>query len=305
MAYPTCSVIIATCDRPDQLRRSIASVIGQTVRPAELIVVDDCSVSPAKSPVAERTGVGFEIRYHRLMERSGASAARNAGARLAHGEIIMFLDDDDVWEPHKIETQLGMFARHAEAGTVYTGMLAVDDTDRGRVLHASTGHLSGGTWPQILFRNFVGPTSAVAIRARLFVSVGGFDQRLNALQDYDLWIRLCIAAPVLYDGAHNLRFSAVSASTARISTDARNYKAGFKYLNLKYRSELDRLTHWQRRQFRAQAKLVEASKHLEQRDYAHAIWQLGIALGLYPPTFFRLSRALYSHLGPQPDSSTP
>ena len=82
MAYPTCSVIIATCDRPDQLRRSIASVIGQTVRPAELIVVDDCSVSPAKSPVAERTGVGFEIRYHRLMERSGASAARNAGARL-------------------------------------------------------------------------------------------------------------------------------------------------------------------------------------------------------------------------------
>ena len=177
MAYPTCSVIIATCDRPDQLRRSIASVIGQTVRPAELIVVDDCSVSPAKSPVAERTGVGFEIRYHRLMERSGASAARNAGARhrARRNYHVPGRRGRTFWEPHKIETQLGMFARHAEAGTVYTGMLAVDDTDRGRVLHASTGHLSGGTWPQILFRNFVGPTPSamMAIRSQALRSAFG------------------------------------------------------------------------------------------------------------------------------------
>ena len=277
MFYPSCSVIITTCDRPDQLRRSIASVIGQTVHPTELIVVDDCSVIPVEDPVRERGG--FEIHYHRLMERSGASAARNAGATLAHGEIIMFLDDDDVWEPPKIETQLGIFDMHPEAGTVYTGMLSVDDTDRGRVLHASSGHLSGETWPQILFRNFVGPTSAVAIRAPLFRRVGGFDQQLKALQDYDLWLRLCMAAPVLYDGAHNLRFSAVSASTGRISADVHNYTIGFGYLRDKYRSELDRLTPWQRRRFRAQAKLVEAGKHLQQRNYALAMARMVVALG--------------------------
>ena len=53
MAYPSCSVIITTCDRPDELRRSIASVMGQTVRPQELIVVDDCSSHPDDSAVAE------------------------------------------------------------------------------------------------------------------------------------------------------------------------------------------------------------------------------------------------------------
>ena len=288
MLYPSCSVIITTCDRPDQLGRSIASVMGQTVQPTELIVVDDCSLTPVEDLVRERTGC-FEIHYHRLMERAGASAARNAGATLAHGEIIMFLDDDDVWEARKIETQLGIFATHPEAGAVYTGMLSVDDTDRGRVLHASSGHLSGETWPQILFRNFIGPTSAVAIRAPLFRLAGGFDQQLKALQDYDLWLRLCMAAPVLYDGAHNLRFSAVSASTRRISGDVRNYTIGFEYLRGKYRSEFDRLTPWQRRRFRAQAKLVEAGKHLQQRNYALAMARIVVALGLYPPTLFRLS----------------
>lgn len=293
MAYPSCSVIITTCDRPDDLHRSIASVVGQTVRPQELIVVDDCSSRPNDSAVAEHLGSGLKIHYHRLAQRSGASSARNAGASLARGEILMFLDDDDVWEPRKVETQLSLFATHPEAAAVYTGMLAVDDMNGGKVLHASRDHLSGKTWPQILFRNFVGPTSAVAMRAQLFHDVGGFDEQLLALQDYDLWLRLSMAGPVLYDGGHNLRFSAVSASTSRISVNTLNYKKGFEHLRRKYRSELDSLTRWQRRHFRAQSKLVEASKYLEQRDYAVAVAQIIFAIGQYPPILARLSRAAF------------
>jgi glycosyltransferase involved in cell wall biosynthesis len=296
VAYPSCSVIITTCDRPDELRRSIASVVGQTVRPQELIVVDDCSSPPNESAVAESSGNGLKIHYHRLTQRSGAAAARNAGARLASGEILMFLDDDDVWERRKVETQLSLFATHPEAAAVYTGMLAVDDTNGGKVLHASRDHLSGKTWPQILFRNFVGPTSAVAMRAQLFHDLGGFDQQLSALQDYDLWLRLSMAGPVLFDGAHNLRFSAVSASPNRISHNPRNYQEGFAYLRRKYRSELSSLTPWQRRHFRAQSKLVEASKHLEQADHADAVAQMLLAVGFYPPILVRLSRAVFRRL---------
>ena len=125
MAYPSCSVIITTCDRPGELRRSIASVVGQTVRPQELIVVDDCSSHPNQSAVAEHHSSGLRILYHRLTQRSGASAARNAGASLASGEILMFLDDDDAWEPRKVEAQLSLFATNPEAAAVYTGMLAM------------------------------------------------------------------------------------------------------------------------------------------------------------------------------------
>ena len=274
----------------------MVSVIGQTVRPQELIVVDDCSSHSNEFAVAEYSGNGLKIYYHRLTQRSGASAARNAGARLASGEILMFLDDDDVWEPRKVETQLSLFATHPEAAAVYTGMLAVDDTNGGKVLHASRDHLSGKTWPQILFRNFVGPTSAVAMRAQVFHDLGGFDQQLPALQDYDLWLRLSMAGPMLYDGAHNLRFSAVSASASRISHNPRNYQEGFASLRCKYRSELSSLTPWQRRHFRAQSKLVEASKHFEQADHADAVAQILLAVGFYPPILVRLSRAVCRRL---------
>ena len=293
MSFPSCSVIITTCDRPEQLRRGITSVLGQTTLPKELIVVDDCSRDGAKLSELSKPGYsgGCEIRACRLERRLGAPTARNAGASLARGEILMFLDDDDTWAPTKVERQLNLFDRHGEVGTVYTGMLAVNEIDGGRVMHASRDHFSGSGWPGILFRNFIGPTSAAAIRTKLYHQVGGFDPELDALQDYDLWIRLCMAAPVLYDGCHNLCFSAVSTSTSRISQNADKYAAAFKHLRAKYRATLEGLSAWQRRRFEAQAKLVEAGKHLQQRNYGSAIMLMARAIALYPPTSFRLSRA--------------
>ena len=88
MVYPSCSVIITTCDRPDQLRRCIASVLRQTFRPLEMIVVDDCSSNPNEHAISEQGPARHvTMRYHRLARRSGACVARNTGARLATGEI--------------------------------------------------------------------------------------------------------------------------------------------------------------------------------------------------------------------------
>jgi glycosyltransferase involved in cell wall biosynthesis len=270
------------------------SVLNQTVRPLELIVVDDCSAHPNESVVADAKGSGLDIRYERLTGNSGASIARNIGAQQARSEVLMFLDDDDTWEPDKIETQLALLERRPDAGWVYTGMLAVDDLHGGKVLHASREHFSGNAWPHILFRNFIGPTSAVAMRAELFRRVGGFDPRLPALQDYDLWLRLGKTAPVLYDGRHNLRFSATPRLGSRLSADVGNYQAGFEYLSRKYRAELNHLTFWQRRRFDAQAALVVASKYLDRQDYWRATLQFAASCAMYPPTLLRLSRAALS-----------
>jgi len=295
MSLPSCSVIITTCDRPEQLRRSVASVLAQTTPPSELIIIDDCSRDAPRDGEFSKPGygAGCAVRVCRLEQRSGAPAARNAGASLARSEILMFLDDDDIWEHSKVETQLNLFAQHREVGTIYTGMLAVNEIDGGGVMHASRGHLSGRAWPRILFRNFMGPTSAVAMRAELYHQVGGFDPELSALQDYDLWIRLCMAAPVLYDGTHNLRFSAVSVSSERISQNVECYAAAFKYLRGKYRTQLEDLPLRQRRRFDAQAKLVEAGKYLQIRNYGSAAIRMAQAVALYPPSSVRLSRAAF------------
>jgi hypothetical protein len=134
----------------------------------------------------------------------------------------------------------------------------------------------------------MGPTSAVAIRATLFRAVGGFDPNLHALQDYDLWLRLCLRAPVVYDGGHNLRFSAVSNLPNRISIDVSRYRSAFSLLRKKYERELSRLSFIERRKFFAQTKLLLAGKNLQQSSYVAASVLLLQALSIYPPTLGRL-----------------
>jgi glycosyltransferase involved in cell wall biosynthesis len=293
MALPSCSVVVTTCNRAGHLYRSLQSVLGQTVRPLELIVVDDCSAESNDSVIEAARGLGQELRFVRLREHAGAPVARNTGAELAGGEILMFLDDDDAWEPAKIETQLSLFAQRPDVGTVYTGMLMVDDMKGGKVLHASHDHFSGCGWPNILFRNFMGPTSAVGVRTALFRKIGGFDPSLPALQDYDLWLQLCLASPILYDGAHNLRFSAVPQTGSRISGDVGRYQAAFAHLRSKYHAELARLPFGQRRCFDAQVKVLLGSKFLQGRNYGFAVLKLLSACGAYPPTVSRLLRAAH------------
>lgn len=89
------SVVIITCERPDYLPGSLGSVLSQSLLPSEIIVVDDCSKAdyqPVLSSFAQET-----ITYIKLPERSGANAARNKGIELSSGDVIAFLDDDDIW----------------------------------------------------------------------------------------------------------------------------------------------------------------------------------------------------------------
>jgi glycosyltransferase involved in cell wall biosynthesis len=233
-----------------------------------------------------------QFRYLRLPFHCGAPVARNKGAALASGDVLMFLDDDDTWETTKIELQLMLFEAHPEVGTIYTGMLAIDYAANGKTLSASHNHHSGEGWPSILFRNFIGPTSAVALRTKLFHELGGFDTSLKALQDYDLWLRLCLHGPILYDGAHNLRFSAVSNSVDRISTNVANYEAAFQHLLTKYQSETATLGPLQRRRFLAQTKLLLSAKHWQQKNRTRAAMLMLRAITLYPPTIGRLMMSM-------------
>ena len=175
----TCSVIIATRNRPDLLRSAWESVLRQSALPKQLIIIDDCSDEDVARTVSVCDRSDVEFHYCRLSSRAGAAVAQQGAAR-ASGDVLMFLDDDDIWEPSKIETQLRLLRAHDEVGMVYTGMLAIDRTN-GKMLSVSRHHHSGKGWPQILFRNFIGPTSAVAVRKRLFSEVGGFDPHIKGL----------------------------------------------------------------------------------------------------------------------------
>ena len=116
MTKPILSVVIPTWNRASIVCEAVASALKQRVGEVEVIVVDDASRDETIA-LLNRT-FGAQIRVLCLRNRSGSGAARNAGAELAQGEFVAFLDSDDVWLPGKLDVELRLFAEFPEANAV-------------------------------------------------------------------------------------------------------------------------------------------------------------------------------------------
>ena len=116
MKTPLLSVVIPTWNRARLVREAIRSALQQRGGEVEVIVVDDASTD-ATTELLKRE-FGSRIHLLRLEHRCGPGGARNAGARLAQGEFIAFLDSDDVWLPGKLDAELDVFARFPESEVV-------------------------------------------------------------------------------------------------------------------------------------------------------------------------------------------
>lgn len=184
---PAVSVIIPSHNRERYLSRAIRSVLEQTHRDFELLVVDDGSTDNTRATVASLAD--SRIRYLRLSRNRGAACARNRGVAESRGEYVAFLDSDDEWLPAKLEKQLDLFHRSSpRVGLIYTGAHCSAPGTRPYRRHPRH---SGDVHGTLLRRNIVsGSTSSVMIRRHVFESVGGFDESLPARQDRDLWLRI-------------------------------------------------------------------------------------------------------------------
>jgi glycosyltransferase involved in cell wall biosynthesis len=204
----TTSVVLPTYHRPEQLERALRSVLAQTLPPAQIVVVDDNADAPelrarsANVIEAIRSECPAEIELELLQPATsvGGSGARNLGVSRASGELVAFLDDDDWWQPQKLELQLRCFERAHEApgeeppGLVYTSRDIVGADGRTkRIRHARH---RGRIAETLLAENVIGTTSCAMLPKRVFEELGGFDERLPARQDIDLWVRVAKRWPV-------------------------------------------------------------------------------------------------------------
>lgn len=181
------SVIIPTYNRADKLDYSVKSVLDQTYGDFKLIIVDDCSKDNTKEVVKD---FGDDrIIYHRLEVNKGAAGARNEGVRLADTEFIAFHDSDDKWLPDKLEKQISYIEAHPEVGMVY-GRVRVNDPERTFVFPGKDmeGDLEGDLYPFLLQRNTI-DTPTMFIRRDNFLDVGGFDESLRCIEDWEFVIR--------------------------------------------------------------------------------------------------------------------
>lgn len=184
---PDVSVIIPTRDRPSLLRRSMASAVAQEGVAVECIVVDDGSEVPVADVLAAELPPCIRVIRHDSPR--GVPASRNAGIAAARGDWLAFLDDDDVWAPHKLRTQLAA-ARDRDAALAFAGALIVDG--HGRPLQASDPPPPGTDLSQVLLTKNVVPGGCSNLIARTTVirAAGGFDTSFKTLEDWDLHLRL-------------------------------------------------------------------------------------------------------------------
>ncbi len=190
---PLVSVIIPTYNRAALLERAIGSVLCQTMRDWECIVVDDASTDGTEGALRSR-GLLAHVKYVRLPLHKGVSAARNAGVEAAGGAWLAFLDSDDEWHAPKLERQMRWHERNPSYRIFQTREIWVR---RGRRVNPPATHEKrhGYIFEDSLARCMVTPSSVVMEKS-LFRDAGGFNESFPACEDYDLWLKITCEHPV-------------------------------------------------------------------------------------------------------------
>lgn len=193
---PSISVVITTFEKPRLLEQAIRSVLAQTAKPSEIIVVDDGSGNATRDVIHGFAGDGVA---HIWQPNSGGPAGpRNTGWSAARGEWIAFLDDDDLWHPRKLEACSDALRRLTKADILYHPLETfAEDDPNGRRASRVVG---GREFPEdahrfLLETGFVPLPSSLLIRRTVLQSLGGFDVEpdLVAAEDLDFAIRASAA----------------------------------------------------------------------------------------------------------------
>ena len=181
---PLISVIVPTFNRRPLLRQALDSVLAQSFRDFELLVVDDGSTDGTAEELKQ---IGLCLRLF-VTARKGVAAARNLGVSQSRGRYIAFLDSDDIWLPRKLERQAAFMVCHPEFQICQTEEIWIRNGVRvnPRAVHRKP---SGDIFLPSLALCLVSP-SAVMMTKELFERVGGFDEFFPVCEDYDLWLRI-------------------------------------------------------------------------------------------------------------------
>jgi glycosyltransferase involved in cell wall biosynthesis len=187
---PLVSVVIPCYEQAHFLGEAIESVLSQTCPRHEIIVVDDGSTDNTSEVASSYPGIRL-VRQ----ENQGLSKARNAGIRSSKGEYLVFLDADDRLIPEALEVGLECLQAHPECAFT-SGHCKVIDAGGSPLSSPPQDHVEKDHYVALLRDNYIWMPAMVMYRRWVFESVGGFDARVNAAADYDLYLRVARRFPV-------------------------------------------------------------------------------------------------------------
>jgi glycosyltransferase involved in cell wall biosynthesis len=194
---PLVSAIIPTYNRAHIVCEAVESVLAQTYPHIEVVVVDDGSKDDTLARLEQ-----YEDRIRVVSQaNAGPAAARNRGIAGSRGELIAFLDSDDIWLPSKIERQVALLQRAGKSVPccLCNIMMKWNSGDRASfdiaLLKPSTEE---GVWlnaDEVLATRFVLFNQGIVIRREVLEKIGGFDESIRYLEDYEFPLRLSLEGP--------------------------------------------------------------------------------------------------------------
>lgn len=254
------SVIITTYKRPDFLLRAVKSVLAQSV-PTEVVVVDDNGLGTEDQLITQKVLKPFldKITYLPLEKNSGACIARNEGVKVASGEYIFFLDDDDEFLPDKVKIQSAFLKNNKEYDGCLAAFKRIDDKEKKEILADANFPVVGDFRNFALHGNFFTPM--LCIRRQAFRDSGGFRDiprfqdrffMMHALQQGLSFGVMADALHIMYEHSGNRLTSSSVGKTSEALRQINNFV-------LDYRDEFSS-AEWQAFQ-RAQRQTLAVTKY--------------------------------------------
>jgi len=181
------SVVVPCHNMGIYLSQALDSILSQSYKPSEIIVIDDASSDCTKDIVKRYSDC---VLYVKNALRKGVSFSRNLGVKLSSSPWIAFLDADDFWHPKKLEKQVDLIATDDNVLFVHTGSrYFFDDLNQyGPILDRSSVQGNNTLWA--LYHGVSLNSSTVLLAKDIFCDMGGFNEDLIYSEDYDLWLRL-------------------------------------------------------------------------------------------------------------------
>jgi glycosyltransferase involved in cell wall biosynthesis len=196
MNNPRVSVIIPCYNSENYIKKTIDSVLIQTYKNIEIIVVNDGSTDSSLA-VLKTYGKSIKIIEHDSCLNKGQSASLNLGIVSSNSEYVAFLDSDDVFLPHKIEIQVAFMEKFKNIGLVYTNGYAIDENDNNLYKIYNKKHIEYNN-PNCVLLDFYFFPSCILLRRNVLEKAGFFDEKLRAAQDHDLALRICEITSIAY-----------------------------------------------------------------------------------------------------------
>lgn len=233
---PTVSVIIPTYNRPDRLSRALKSVLGQTFRNFEIIVINDGG-NDVKG-VIDFLNKDSYILYVNKSKNQGLSSARNTGLKLARGKYIAYLDDDDLFYPDHLETLVGFLestsyrVAYSDAyRTVYQNSDIISN-----IIDKSVFYSGEFDKERIFVENFI-PVLCFVHEKSCIDEVGMFDESLTSHEDWEFWIKMSLKFPIGHVAKITCEFTTI-IDTVKESQKRKDFLSTLKIIYDRYREHV-------------------------------------------------------------------